>query len=123
MRPIDFLYVLGSIRSVFKYVWIYESGGQGIIVASNSARATDEAGGLRHLIGSQTVTEINLNTLPDKLIANPSQVDQMLHRYDESMSFFISTDNNLYLEYSTPKGNAIQFDSAPVLKSMLRGER
>lgn len=39
MHPIDLIYILNTARSVYPYVWLYESGGQGIIIASDSKDA------------------------------------------------------------------------------------
>ena len=62
-----------------------------------------------------------MKNLTSTLIASPAQVDAMIKRYDRSMGFFISTDKNLYLEYATPKGNAVTVDTAPILIEMLKG--
>ena len=122
MRPIDFLYILGSVRSVFKNVWIYVSGGQGIIVASNDDAAVHNQAAVQKLLSGHTISDIDVKQLPGKLVATPAQVDAMIQRYDPSMSFFISTDKNLYLEYATPKGNAMREDSMTTIIDMLKGK-
>ncbi len=120
MRPVDFLYIMGSVRSVFKNVWLYVSGGQGIIVAGNGDIAINErSAALQKLLDSHTISNLRMADLPSRLVAEPEQVDAMLQRYDRSMSLFVSTDKNLYLEYATPKGNAVMFDTTPVLIQML----
>ena len=121
MRPIDFLYVLGSARSVFKNVWVYVSGGQGIIVASNADASINNREAIEKLSLGHTVSGLDVKNLTSTLIASPAQVDAMIKRYDRSMGFFISTDKNLYLEYATPKGNAVTVDTAPILIEMLKG--
>lgn len=119
MRPVDFLYILGSVRSVFNKVWIYMSGGQGIIVATNSdvEKKTEEA--LTKLLRNKIISDIKLESLPKSLLAGPEKIDALLKCYDPALRFLVSTDKNLYLEYATPKGNAILGDSAPVLIDML----
>lgn len=120
MRPLDFVYIMGSVRSVFRNVWLYVSGGQGIIVASNSDIATSgQPAALQKLLNSHTISSLKMADLPGRLVAGPAQIDAMLQRYDRSMSMFVSTDKNLYLEYATPKGNAVMFDTTPVLIQML----
>ena len=120
MRPLDFVYIMGSVRSVFRNVWLYVSGGQGIIVASNSDMATSgQSAALQKLLNSHTISSLKMADLPGRLVAGPEQIDAMLQRYDRSMSMFVSTDKNLYLEYATPKGNAVMFDTTPVLIQML----
>lgn len=123
MRPIDFLYILGSVRSVFKNVWIYVSGGQGIIVASNDDAAIDNHAAVQKLLNGHTISHMDVKQLPSTLVASPAQVDAFVRRYDSSMSFFVSTDRNLYLEYATPKGNAVKEDTLMILVEMLEGRR
>ncbi|WP_152034634.1 spermidine synthase [Paracidovorax avenae] len=123
MRPIDFLYILGSVRSVFKNVWIYVSGGQGIIVASNGEASINNSAAVQKLLAGHTISNIDVKKLPSTLVASPEEVNALIRRYDASMSFFVSTDKNLYLEYATPKGNAIRDDTQAILIGMLKGVR
>ena len=123
MQPMDFLYIMGSARSVFKYVWVYVSGGQGIIVASNDTAAVDNQAALEKLMGSHTISKLQVADLPGSLVATPAQVDALIQRYDPEMKFFISTDKNLYLEYATPKGNAMREDTNTILVNMLQGKQ
>ena len=64
-----------------------------------------------------------INDLESGLIAGPEQIDFILKKYDATMNFFVSTDNNLYLEYATPKGNAIRFDTVRIITDMLQEAR
>lgn len=121
MRPLDFLYIIGSVRSVFKYVWVYVSGGQGIIVASNDEAAFHNEDAVAKLMHSHTISALKLSELPEKLVVGPQQIDALLQRFDPQLQFLVSTDKNLYLEYATPKGNAIRVDSMPVLINLLQG--
>lgn len=120
MRPMDFLYIMGSVRSVFKYVWVYVSGGQGIVVASNDEAAFYNERALDRLMHSHTISALKLSELPQKLMAGPQQVDALIARFDPQLRFLVSTDKNLYLEYATPKGNAMREDSMPILIDLLR---
>lgn len=122
MRPLDFLHVLGSVRSVFKHVWIYVSGGQGIIVASNDDAALNNQAAMDKLMGSHTLSSLKLPDLPQTLVAGPQQIDALLARYDPQLKFLISTDKNLYLEYATPKGNAMREDGMGAILDLLRGQ-
>lgn len=121
MQPLDFLYILGSVRSVFKYVWVYKSGGQGIIIASNSDASFPSVRNMRKMSEIQPLSSLDVSLLPDGLLAGPERIDELLKKYDPSLSVLVSTDKNLYLEYSTPKGNAVQVDTTPLLVNMLRG--
>lgn len=122
MRPMDFLHIMGSVRSVFKYVWVYVSGGQGIVVASNDEAAFRHDAALDKLMHSHTISDLKLPELPEKLVAGPQQVDALMARFDPDLRFFVSTDKNLYLEYATPKGNAMREDSMSILIDLLRGK-
>ncbi|MBH9551827.1 phosphatase PAP2 family protein [Inhella gelatinilytica] len=119
MRPLDFLHVLGSVRSVFKYVWVYVSGGQGILVASNDDAAFINEKALDKLMKGHTISAMNLSDLPRKLVASPGRVDAIIRRLDPELNNLVSTDNNLYLEYSTPKGNAVREDTIGQILEML----
>ena len=122
MRTIDFLYIMGSVRSVFKYVWVYVSGGQGIIVASNDEAALHNQAAMKKLLAGHTISDLKMTDLPERLVAGPQQVDAFVARFDPELNFFVSTDKNLYLEYATPKGNAMREDSMPILIDLLKGK-
>ncbi|WP_314775278.1 hypothetical protein, partial [Cardiobacterium hominis] len=106
MRSLDLLYILNTLRQEFRYVWLYVIGGQGVLVASNSSQALT----LHHLNG-QAVTDVQaLNeeerALLGGMVLEPEDVDYLAQKL-RVPQFFVATDNNLYLEYSTPKGNAL----------------
>lgn len=108
ISPIDLAYVISSVRAEFKYVWLYVRGGQGVIVASNSSESLVYPG--QQLVASHEGAR-NSDHQPDKLKASivlgPKGVDNFISSFDPSMSALVSTDVNLYLEHSTPKGNAM----------------
>lgn len=122
MRTMDFLYIMGSVRSVFRYVWVYVSGEQGIIVASNDDAALNNQGAMAKLLAGHTISDLKMADLPERLVAGPQQVDALMAQFDPELRFFVSTDKNLYLEYATPKGNAIREDSMPILIDLLEGK-
>ena len=106
MQPIDLLYILNTLHQEFRYVWLYVVGGQGVLVASDSV----DAMGLYHLDGSVVSDAQPLSAeeqaLQDGMLLEPKDVDYLVQKL-RVPQFFVSTDNNLYLEYSTPKGNAL----------------
>ncbi|WP_281839058.1 spermidine synthase, partial [Cardiobacterium hominis] len=106
MQPMDLLYILNTLHQEFRYVWLYVVGGQGVLVASDSV----DAMGLYHLDGSVVSDAQPLNAeaqaLQDSMLLEPKDVDYLAQKL-RVPQFFVSTDNNLYLEYSTPKGNAL----------------
>ncbi len=124
MNEIDMLYIVGSIRSVFDNVWVYYSGGQGIIVASDGPRVLENDSA--HVLLDQSLSgsdfDFNAKVLANRLIAGPDRVDALLKGMDPSLQLLVSTDNNLFLEYSTPKGNALAHDTVPRNLELLAGE-
>jgi spermidine synthase len=116
VTPLDVTRILASIRSEFKFVWLYLIGGQGIIVASNDQSAAPTAHNIELLRRTSSLQPILgiLGTDPigllDALLLDPSGTDKLLTSFGLPIAYWISTDDNLRLEYDTPKGNA--FDSA-----------
>ena len=123
MNKVDLLYILGSLRSVFDNVWFYYSGGQGVIVASSGARVLDNAAAHGALDESLKLSPYKFNSasLSQRLVAGPDRVDALLHGIDPSLRLLVSTDDNLFLEYSTPKGNAVDFDTVTGNLELLAG--
>ena len=122
MQPLDFLYAVESLRSAFKYVWFYMSGGQGIVVASNSEEARPGLEQSQTLERTMKDGDLSIADLEKRLLADPKQIDAMLLHFDPSMRALLSTDNNLYLEYATPKGNALRYDTLPLNLKLLMTE-
>lgn len=110
--PQDLVHVLNTVRSEFDYVWLYVSGGQGIIVASNSHQAHNLNPLIMPYYG-KTQSELTQLTqeLKKGMILSPEGVNALAKKTDPTLRHIISTDNNLYLEYATPKGNSIAYDS------------
>lgn len=108
IAPIDLAYIIGSVRSEFRYVWLYVRGGQGIIVASNNYEVINfssfhQQKYKKFLAGYGT----QIGNLKSFLILSPAGIDRLISGFDPSMNLIVSSDNNLYLEHSTPKGNAL----------------
>lgn len=111
MQSLDLLYALQSLRSAFKYVWFYVSGGQGIVVASNNLENYPVEMHKKTLEKTMQDSDLSTEELRRRLLAEPQQIDAMLLHFDPSMRALVSTDNNLYLEYATPKGNSLRHDT------------
>jgi hypothetical protein len=111
---LDLYYVLGSIRAEFRYLWVYFVGWQCIIVASDDPQA---APSMEHVAMIDSRPEMRATIeryggsaakLFDDLLLDPDGVDKFLASRGVPASYFISDDDNAYLEYSTPKGNALE---------------
>ncbi|MDR0478810.1 MAG: hypothetical protein LBH31_03185, partial [Burkholderiaceae bacterium] len=117
MRPIDFITLVNSARAVFKYVNFYVGGGQGILVITNDTAAAVQNPAAEAVLTRGLQAAHATATVPGlkaSLVADANAVDQMLTRKlgPAGERLFLSTDNNLYLEYATPKGNAVTTDTA-----------
>jgi hypothetical protein len=122
LAPSDYVAIFSSLRSVFRYVWFYELGGQGILVACDAdcaptaeaiARIDDEprlADTLRELgtAGAKSLLRTRVLT--------PEGTDRFLTAAGAKditragLADFASTDDNLALEFSTPRGNVREYD-------------
>ncbi|MBU2287747.1 MAG: hypothetical protein KKC85_15125, partial [Gammaproteobacteria bacterium] len=90
------------------YVWLYVRGGQGVLVASNDRRALDLPGeASMQSYAASSDDQRSPEALKSTLVLSPKGVDRFISTFDPSKTLVVSTDNNLYLEYSTPKGNAL----------------
>jgi spermidine synthase len=123
----DFATVLNTLRLHFPHVALFYGGGQGIIVASESPLRTS----------GERLTELEARPAIAKVIPEGKRlrelledilvVDRGLDRFLASaakeagvpLSELVSTDDNLYLEYSTPKGNVLPWSARDRLVSEL----
>lgn len=112
LSPIDILQIVASIRSEFNYVSLYVIGGQGILVATNAApRALPSEAGFKALLDEPRLAEVRkiVGRSPEELsgdrLLTAQGVDRFLVELGVEPSFWVSTDDNLRLEYDTPKAN------------------
>jgi len=118
MAPTDLLYILGSMRAEFRYVWLYMIGDQGIVVATNSAQAMPSEANIAAIdTHTQMKSEIEhyggtAARLIDNLLLDPDGVDRLLASQGVPREYFVSDDDNAHLEYSTPKGNALNTEQS-----------
>ncbi|MEZ4227080.1 MAG: fused MFS/spermidine synthase [Polyangiaceae bacterium] len=125
--PEDFAVILRTLRAEFAHVALFFGGGQGILVASQSPLTASRAK-LHALEQRSTVTEV----LPDhrplaQLVEDVLVVDSGLDRYLEDVaaavplppSRLVSTDDNMWLEYRTPRGNVLPWSTREALVSDL----
>ena len=111
MRPMDLLHILNTLHQEFRYVWLYVIGGQGVLVASNTPEALQDA-------GIDALSADVVKTVQEHRVLQPEDFDFLVQKL-RVPQFFVSTDNNLYLEYATPKGNGADFDTFTANMEML----
>jgi len=116
ISPLDIASVLASVRSQFRYVWLYYVGQQGIIVAAeHDARPSRRT--LERLESDPGLAEIralhggSFAGLLRSRVLSPEATDRLLATIAGGPDFLplVSTDDNLFLEYSTPRGNVRRF--------------
>jgi spermidine synthase len=118
IHPRDVMYILGSVRSVFRNVWVYEIGGQGIIIASDSPAATPRAENVERIDRTAALEPIlrlqggTASKLAGQRLLDPDGVDRLLGSFKLPAGHWVSTDDNLVLEYSTPRGNVLDGDAS-----------
>ena len=117
--------VLRTMREVFPNVALFVGGNQGIIVASQAPLTASRAAlqGLESRDGiRETLGGASLESLIDRLILSGPELDRFVAESDGRG--IVSTDDNLYLEYATPKGNVLDYDtSIRSVKEMLTSYR
>jgi spermidine synthase len=104
----DISIILRTIKKNFKYVQLWVPQRQGVIIASNQpltlmAERMDEL--KRGFPAKHFMLEEPWTILGELLLTN-DQIERFLEKYSRQ-DRELSTDLNLYLEYSTPKGNAL----------------
>ncbi len=112
LTPIDLLQIVSTMRAEFRYVSLYVMGSQGILVATNSPEhaqptpqalaAIDESKGLAEV---RQIAGRNAHALAADLLLEPAGIDRFISEVGIDPKIWISTDDNLHLEYSTPKAN------------------
>jgi hypothetical protein len=100
----DVVSMLASVRAVFPQVWVYVAGGQGLVVACTwECSPTDEA--LAKLEATPALAEgLALSgELGKARTLTPAETDRVLE--SNASIRVVSTDDNGFLEYHTPRGN------------------
>ena len=116
MNPNDFNIILNTIRNEFKYVSVYYIGVQGIVVATNSELNKDpidttikSLNNNKKLNEKKNYYENNFYSIINKKLLNSDETTKYLTSlYGKHVRYFTSTDDNLYLEYKTPKSNVLK---------------
>ena len=122
LTPLDILTVVATLRGSFRYVSFYAIGGQGVLVATNDpARAHPRLSGAVALEQSASLKAVRgmlgrpLRTLVGDRLLDSDGVDRYVHAWGAEPSTWLSTDDNVALEYSTPRANANPANSSMAL--------
>jgi spermidine synthase len=102
----DIAVVLATMRRHFAHVALWLPGHQGIVIASDAPLEV-QPGRLAEMVAQFPADDFEYGqrgTLFGELLLVDKEVDAFLAKARPRQ---LSTDRNLYLEYSTPKGNAL----------------
>jgi spermidine synthase len=114
--PRDLATVVHTLRLEFAHVALFYGGGQGILVASNAPLVASKAhlDALEASLGDKRPSR-GLSTLTVDVLATESGLDAFVadaaRESGIPVESMVSTDDNLYLEYATPRGNVLGWAS------------
>lgn len=117
----DIMAILATLNQRFPRVWLYFLGKQGILVAckhdcSPKPAMLRQLNTTPRLKPSLALFPKGLWTVLESRLLMPASLDATLVDFLQetglSRSELLSTDDNLYLEYSTPKGNVREYDES-----------
>ena len=130
MRPQDFLVVLNTAAQVFPHLALFLGPEQAVLVASSSPLECDYRQITAFDSDPRVRQELNVLGLPslssllgEMVLYGESfrKAVSELPRLSGLPANFASTDLHPYLEYQTPKGNSLPYNSVPVNAQFLRG--
>jgi spermidine synthase len=115
LRPRELGVIIRTLHAVFPHVALFLGGEQGILVASASpleASSTrlaklDQDPKIRATLGGKTTEQ-----LLDELVASDTELVRLAEDLARDGGPILSTDDNLYLEVETPKGNVLPYRSS-----------
>jgi len=115
LRRRELAAIIRTLRASFPHVALFVGGAQGILVASgkplvaSAARLAkfEESERLQKTLGG-----IHLVDTLDELVSSEEDLDRFVKESEPDGGPILSTDDNLYLEYATPKGNVLVYDSS-----------
>ena len=108
-----------TLRSEFAHVALFYGGGQGILVASEAPLVTSS---VEPPIADRAVDDLLGDVLltTNGIDAFVADVASGAHQKIDDM---VSTDDNLYIEYATPRGNVLPWGARDELVARLRSFR
>jgi spermidine synthase len=127
----DFATILYTLRAEFAHVALFYGGGQGILVASDEPLSMS-LGRVRALaLRPQLLATVPEGRPLETLIEDMLLVDRTLDAFlaDTAaaarvpLGELVSSDDNLYLEYRTPRGNVLPWSAREALVSRLQRYR
>jgi len=121
--------LVNTLRREFQYVALFYGGGQGILVASQRPLrwSVDRARRLTttfRSIDDILPSERSLDDLTDDVLLTEDGLDRFIENVAGTRGVppaeLVSTDDNLFLEYETPRGNVLPWSAREELVATLR---
>jgi spermidine synthase len=105
----DIAVTIATLRKHFQYVQLWLPGHQGVLIASNRPFTVVEARleEVKRTFPSEEFFGGDFRTALGELLLTSEQLDAFLADAARQGPIPISTDTNLHLEFSTPRGNAL----------------
>ena len=124
--PQDLQAIFASAAQSFSHVWMYDIGGQGVLIASNSSAAAPDDAKRARVRAAAASPRLRpfvalFNDGIDAVLEGELLSPEVVARWVTSRGAIVSNDDNLYLEYSTPKGNALTSEVADANLVYLQG--
>ncbi|HEY3495429.1 MAG TPA: fused MFS/spermidine synthase [Polyangiaceae bacterium] len=121
--PRDFATIVGTLHGEFRHVALFYGGGQGILVASDeplrASKSRLAALEARPEFQGVLSDDRHLVQLTDDILALDDGLDRFLAKSAEEAGLdradLVSTDHSLYLEYATPRGNVLPWETRDAL--------
>jgi spermidine synthase len=115
IRPRELGVIVRTLRGVFPHVALFVGGSQGILVAGQKplvASAARLAALSKRPEIQRTLGPVPLPGLLSELVSSEADIDRLVADAANDGGPILSTDDNLYLEYATPKGNVLEYWSS-----------
>ena len=123
-RPDELGVQIATLRSVFPFVSVWSSGGQGMMVATTHLQELTEARRAylsRRLRSLSNIPESDQSYLEarvfDSQVLSPAAVDRLLSQ----RQYLLNTDHNRWIEYATPRYNWTDDDGGAANILWLKG--
>jgi spermidine synthase len=102
--------IMRTLHVVYPHVALFVGGSQGILVASDKPLHASREN-LKRLSESaaihSTLAGTEMPALFNELVASEAELERFVNETEGEP--IISTDDNLFLEYATPKGNVLEY--------------
>jgi spermidine synthase len=115
IRPRELGVIVRTLHRSFPHVALFVGGAQGILVAGKQPLVASSARLLRLDADARVATTLGgarMEGLLDEMVFSGPELERFAADTAADGGPLVSTDDNLYLEYATPKGNVLSYDAS-----------